>query len=230
MQSIAKRRRIFEKELLAALGPVIKGTGWKKNGQKLFKESGGFFQEIDISVFFNDEKIRVTQQVKPMALDLILWDILGISENASEPLSFRSTGAFTCSGLPIHEELLDTRDATVSDVAIALRTIADNSVERCQKVLAGADFSTLLTQHPHHRERGAYAVTLVTSLINDGKPDAAAGLASAYESGELKSCMGFSCNDVSFHSLALDWLASAEQLKRFALQSTSAVGHKRAQR
>lgn len=217
MQSIAKQRRIFEKELLAALGPVVKGTGWKKSGQILFKESGGFFQEIDISVFLNDEKICVTQQVKPMMLDLILWDILGISENASEPLSFRSTGAFTCPGLPIHEELIDTRDATVSDAAIALRTIADSSVKLRQKVLEGTDFSTLLAQHPNHRERGAYEVTLVTSLINDGKHDAAASLARAYASGELKSSMDLSCAGVSFHSLALDWLASAGQVERFAL-------------
>lgn len=217
MASIAKRRRVFEKELLAALGSAVKGTGWKKSGQILFRESDGFFHEIRISVFLNDEKIRVTQQVKPMALDLILWDILGISENAGEPLSFRATGAFTCSGLPIYEELLDGPDVTVSNAVIALRTIADNNKKLFQKVLFGTNFSTLLAQHPNHRERGVYAVTLVTSLINDGHLDAAANLASAYESGELKSCQDFSCQGVSFHRLALDWLANAKALERFTL-------------
>jgi hypothetical protein len=72
MESIAKQRKVFEKELLAALGPSLKGTGWKKKGWMFLRESDGFFQEIEISVYLNDEKIRVTHQIKPMALDLIL--------------------------------------------------------------------------------------------------------------------------------------------------------------
>lgn len=229
MESIAKRRKTFEKEFLAAIGPALKGTGWKKSGQRLFRELGGFFQEIDISVFLNDEKILVTQKIKPMALDLILWDILGISENASEPLSFRSTGAFTCPGLPIYEELVGGPYCTVSHAVTAIRTIADGNEKLFQKVLSGADFSTLLAQHPNHSERGAYAVTLVTSLINDGDRDAAANLASAYEAGELSSCMNLSCEGVSFHRLALDWLASGRLLERFALSPTSAMSQKRTQ-
>ena len=217
MESIAKQRKVFEKELLAALGPALKGTGWKKKGWMFLRESDGFFQEIEISVFLNDEKIRVTHQIKPMTLDLILWDILGISENASEPLSFRATGAFTCDGLPIHDELLDRSYGTASDAVAALRTIVDNNEGLFQNVLSGTDFSTLLAQHPNHRERGAYAVTLVTSLINDGDGDAASHLANAYESGELKSCKNMSCKGVSFHRLALDWLASGRLLERFTL-------------
>jgi hypothetical protein len=217
MQSIAKRRRTFEKELLAALGPALKGTGWKKSGCVLFRESEGLFQEIDISVFLNDEKIRVTQRIKPMTLDPILWDILGLSENASEPLSFRSMGAFTCLGLPIYEELLDETFGGVTDAVVALSTIAHDNEQLFERVLAGTDFSTLLAQHPNHRECGAYAVTLVTSLINDGDRDAAAHLASAYESGDFSSCMNLSSNGISFHRLALDWIASGTLLERFTL-------------
>lgn len=217
MDSMAKQRKVFEKELLAALGSALKGTGWKKKGWMFLRESDGIFQKIEISVSLNDEKIRVTYQIKPMALDLILWDILGISENASEPLSFRATGAFTCDGLPIYDELLDKSYGTVRDAVATLRTIIDNNEGLCQNVLSGTDFSTLLAQHPNHRERGAYAVTHVTSLINDCDRDAAAHLASAYESGELKSCMNMSCKGVSFHRLALDWLASGSLIERFTL-------------
>ena len=215
MESIAKQRRVFEKELLATLGSAIKGTGWKKSGGILFRELNGFFCEIRISVSLNDEKICVTQEVKPMALDLILWDILGISENRSEPLSFRSNGAFTCSGLPIYEEFLGKPNIGVSDAMIALRTIADSNEKLVQEVFSDTNFSTLLAQHPNQRERGAYAVTLVCSLIDDGHLDAAADLASAYESGELESCMHMSCKGVSFHCLAVDWLASGRLLERF---------------
>lgn len=217
MRSEAKQRKTFEKELLAALGPSLKGSGWKKSGCVLFRECKGFFQEIDISVFLNDEKIRVTQRIKPMTLDPILWDILGLSENASKPLSFRSKGAFTCPGLSIYEEVLAAPSGGVTDAVIALSALVHDTERLHERVLAGRDFSTLVTQHPNHRERGAYAVTLVASLINDSNREAATRLASAYESGEFSSCMNLSSNSISFHRLALDWIASDALLERFTL-------------
>lgn len=217
MQRIARQRKAFEKDLLTALGPTLEGTSWKKSGSILFNASQGIFQEIDISVLFNDEKIRVAQRIKPMTLDPILWDILGLSENASKTLSFRSSGAFTCPGLPIYEDLLDASSGRVTDAVLALSTLARDNERLFVGVLAATAFSTLVAQHPNQRERGAYAVTLVTSLINDGEREAAARLASAYESGELSSCMNLSSNGISFHRLALDWIESGAYLERFTL-------------
>ncbi|MET0983164.1 MAG: hypothetical protein ABWY02_13765 [Telluria sp.] len=214
--SLARRGR-FEKELLAALGPSIKGTGWKKSGSTLFRQSGDFYQEIRISVSLYDGKIVVSHYIKPMALDPILWDILGISENAGEPLSFRARGAFTCAGLPIHEEVLDQTGLTPDDAAMALSALVNNNELLFEEVLKGSDFSSLVAQHRNQRERGAYAVTLVTSLINDGDCDAAADLASAFESGEFQSCSNMSVKGVSYHRLALNWLAAKKLLAKFAL-------------
>jgi hypothetical protein len=211
------RRRVFEKELIAALGPAIKGTGWKKSGSTLFRQSGDFFQEIRISVSLYDGTTAVTHCIKPMALDPIVWDILGMSENVGEPLSFRARGAFTCAGLPIHEQLLDQTALTPCDAAVALSAIASCSESRFEKVLNGSDFSSLLAQHRNQRERGAYAVSLVASLINDGDFEAAAHLAREFESGELQSCCNMSVKGVSYHRLALDWLAARELLAKFSL-------------
>ncbi len=195
--------------MLAALGPVVKGTGWKKNRSALVRQSGAFFQDIVISVHLNDEKkIGVVQTFKPMALDLLLWDILGMPENASEPLSFRTWGAFTCTGLPIYEVLLEQADSSAIDVAASLGKIARDNEALFEEVLKPANYSTLLANHPNQLERGAYAVPLVTSLINDGDYEAAARLAGVYESGELKSCINLSSYGVSFHRLALDWLSA----------------------
>jgi hypothetical protein len=215
MPDIAKHRIAFEKEFLAALGPALHGTGWKKSGSTLFRQSGDFFQSIEISVHLEDANIGVTQFFKPMALDPIVWDILGMSENASKPLSFRARGAFICPGLPIHDELLDWPYSTALDAAVSLSAVVKQNGLLFEDVLKGSDFSTRLAQHPNHLERGAYAVTLVTSLINDGDCEAAAQLASAYASGALSSCINFSSNGISFHRLALDWLDAGKALKRF---------------
>ena len=209
MRDLAKRRKAFEKELLAALGPAVKGTGWIRNRSALVRQSGAFFQDIVISVHLNDEnKIGVVQSFKPMALDPLLWDILGISENASKPLPFRTWGAFTCAGLPIYDSLLELADRSAVDVAAFLVKIARTNEPLFAEVSKAADYSTLLANHPNQLERGAYAVSLVTSLINDGDYEAAAQLASAYESGESTSVSNFTSNGVSFHRLAIDWLGA----------------------
>jgi len=218
MRDLVKRRKAFKKELLAALGPVVKGTGWKKNRSALVRQSGAFFQDIVISVYLNDEKkIGVVQTFKPMALDTLLWDILGMSENASEPLSFRTWGAFTCSGLPIYEALLEPVDSSAVNVAEFLGKIARTNKDLFDEVLKTAKYSTLLANHTHQLEHGAYAVALVTSLINDGDYEGAADLAGKYESGELKSCSQLSSYGVSFHRLALDWLDAGKAITAFAI-------------
>ena len=204
----ATRRRRFEKELLAALGPALKGSGWKKSGGVLFRQSGVMFQEVGVSVSLLDGTVGVTQKIKPMALDPILWDILGLTENASAPLSFRATGAFTCGGLPIGEASLDETGDGLAATLAALVGIVGDTGRLAEQTLAGADFSALVAQHPNQAQRGAYAVTLVTSLINDGDRDAAVRLAGAYLSGTARACANLRCDGVSFHRLALDWLAA----------------------
>jgi hypothetical protein len=218
MREIAKRQRAFEKELLKALGPVIKGTPWKKSSTALYMQSGSFFQDFMISVQFNDEKVSVVQRFKPMALDFLLWDIMGMTENASEPLSFRTWGAFTCGGLPIYEELVEQADDAL-DMATNLVSIAENNASLFQEFLQAGSYSALLAKHPNQVERGAYAVTLVTSLINDGDYEAAACLASEYEAGRRHSVHQLSSFGVSFHRLALNWLDAGKTLKRFAIAS-----------
>jgi hypothetical protein len=152
-----------------------------------------------------------------MSLDPILWDILGISENASEPLSFRARGAFTCPGLPIFDGSFDQTSLTSADAAMALSAIIKDNEVLVKDILSRSSFSSLVAQPPNYRENGAYGETLVTSLFNDRDYDAAAKIAAAYESGELKSCTGFQVNGASFYRLALDWLEAKKILTKFTL-------------
>ena len=216
MREIAKRQRAFEKELLRALGPATKGTFWKKSSTALYMQSGSFFQDFVISVRFNDEKVGIFHTFKPMALDFLLWHILGMAENASAPLSFRTWGAFTCGGLPIHEALLEQAEDP-ADMAANLVGIAKDNESLFQEFLQEENYSALLAKHPNQVERGAYAVTLVTSLINDGDYESAACLASEYNSGRRHSVNQISSSGVSFHRLALDWLDAGKTSRSFAI-------------
>ena len=42
-------------------------------------------------------------EAKPLWIDDLLWDCLCMEGNKKEPLSLRATGAFTVSGVEIHE-------------------------------------------------------------------------------------------------------------------------------
>jgi hypothetical protein len=202
----AKLRRQFDKELNAALGRHVKGSGWKKSGPTLFAKVGENFHEVNVSVYLNDDIVRVTHAFKPMALDPILWDIMAMSENVERPLSFRSNGAFTCASLPICETTLEQVPGIADEMAASIVKWATDNLGAYATLQQPGGFSDLLTQHPNQIARGAYATTLVVSLINDENLEAAAHVASSYASGTLTSCHQFASHGIPFHQLALDWL------------------------
>jgi hypothetical protein len=221
MSTLYRQRTAFEKELLAELNPLVKKSKWKKSSCALFNQSGDHYQDVLVSVHRNAALTTAELRFKPMALDPILWEILDIPENKDKPLSFRTWGAFTCSGLPILEVQLEQPGNSPGEVASKLVNLCNDKVALFQEQLAAAPFSNLIAGHTNHVERGAYAVTLVVSLINDGNLGFAYRTASSYVSGELSSCAGFTSAGKSFHQLALEWL-DAGQHSRFALHAAAA--------
>lgn len=193
----------------------MKKSKWKKASCALFNQSGDYYQDVLVSVYRSAALTSAELRFKPMALDPILWEILDIPENKDKPLSFRTWGAFTCSGLPILEVQLEQPGSYPSEVASRLANLCNDKVALFQEQLSAAPFSSLVARHTNHIERGAYAVTLVASLINDGNLDMAHRTASSYLSGELSSCATFISAGKSFHQLTLEWLDAGNH-SRFA--------------
>jgi hypothetical protein len=210
MTTLDRERADFEKWLLAEVPRRLKKTKWKKSRCALVNQSDAFYQDLCISVHRNSSVTTAEFRIKPMALDPILWDILNIPENRDKPLSFRTWGAFTCFGLPVYETQVEQSGDTPDIVADKLAAICSEKATLFRAALSSASFSELVAAHPNHVERGAYAITLVTSLINDGNLELARQTASAYVSGALKSCAHFESAGKSFHQLALDWLDSGK--------------------
>ncbi len=220
MSSIAKRQNAFEKALLAELSVQIKSTPWKKSGCALFTQSGDYYQDIFISVHRNAELTSVEMRIKPMALDPILWDILDIPENRDQPLSFRTWGAFICTGLPVFESRIEQSGDSPQSVARSLLNVSNDNLTAHRHMRASTPFSELVASHPNQIARSAYAVTLVTSLINDKNYDQAQKLAIAYASGEIPSSGELTRHNKSFHQLALDWL-DAGKMSETALRAAA---------
>ena len=65
-------------------------------------------------------------------------------------------------------------------------------------------FSKHIEEHENQKERGAYAVSLVCSLISEGELEQATEIANNYETGNLKSVFSMANTDGnSFHYHAL---------------------------
>ena len=208
MRALYSQRTAFEKSLHAELRPLLKGSAWRKSSYSLYNQFGLYYQEIYIAVHRNALLTTASLRFKPMAIDPILWEILGIPENRKEPLSFRALGAFTCAGLPILESQLEQPGDSPKDVAAALLDFSIGNVSLYQRQLDASNFSTLIANHPNQVARGAYAVTLVTSLINDGELELASDLASSYACGDRDSVIDFTRGGKSFHQLAIEWIES----------------------
>lgn len=214
MATLYQQRSQFEKQLLAAVGACLRGTPWKKSGNQIFARSGDSFVSLCVSVHRNDARTSAVLSFKPMDLDPILWDILGVEENQDQPLSFRALGAFTCAGLPILESDLEQPGQTPDQVAAALARLLESNLSPWEVRMESARFSDLVAAHPNQVLRGAYAITLVTGLIHEGRETDALKLARAYATGVKSSCAQMTSMGASFHDLAVRWIESGRSARR----------------
>jgi hypothetical protein len=208
--------------MLAELGTLVRRSPWKKSKCAMFGKFGDYYQDVMISVHRNSGRTIATLRCKPMALDPLLWDILDMSENQGQPLSFRTWGAFVCSGLPLLEKELEEPGQTPKEVATNALEFGVANRNLLEERLTATQYSELLERHPNQTARGAYAVTLVASLIHEGNEQEARRLASAYASGSLKSCSEFTSDGLSFHEHALRWLDAGRHSKSALLAASRA--------
>jgi hypothetical protein len=201
-----KQRHRFEKDVIALLAELVRPTAWKRRQNSLFIQSGDHLQSAFLSVHANSQETHVELSFKPMAIDPVLWEIMDMADNRRQPLSFRVWGAFTCSPLPIANAQIERPGSSPADVAHSMLTFCEDNQDRFRELLVQAPFSELVAKHPNQVERGAYAVTLVVSLIHERELAAARRTAQAYASGEKSSTCDLSSRGESFHQLALKWL------------------------
>ena len=205
-QGAIARRRKLKRDALRTIYAELKRNGWKKIQNVFFQKFGNWFWTLTVNTYLNDEKTTLSLDVKPIEIDSLLWEILGIPENQNEPLSFRAKGAFTCSSLPVASLTID--DANMSADSIGQKTnlwLSENFEKYCDSV-SGASFSSQVKNHQNQIDRGSYAITLVISLILESKLEQAMEYSEKYERGELESVFDLRSDGKSFHYHAMQWL------------------------
>ncbi len=215
--TFTSQRRAFEKGCLKALATRIKGSRWKKNQNAIFCKLDGYYFDVIVSVFLNDFKTSARMSAKPMSLDPLYWKITGLSDNNSEPLSFRTWGAFTCSGLPLVKTSMSDEHVSADLVANRVVEWASSQLEAALQILKAEKFSSLIAKNPNQVERGAYAISYITTLIDEGNLDIARKMAAAYANRSAQSVSRHTHGGRDFHEIAAEWIDSTKGISEEGL-------------
>lgn len=82
-----------EKAFQAALKSKAKKTGWRFAQRTIFKQEGEWFLS-NMPCLAYKHGVITRWTCKPMSIDPLFWEIVGLEENNKQPLSFRDQGAW----------------------------------------------------------------------------------------------------------------------------------------
>jgi hypothetical protein len=190
-------RRALEKSVRAQ----AKGTGWKSVSGSIFREQADWFIEASLSVYIYECVTSAVISVKPMAIDPIFWDIVGLPENREQPLSFRAIGAWACRP-PYFFEASVEEDGDIAVVARRLIAIANEQLEIVLRSHSLDAF--LLACRGSAGTEEQYLPSLITTLVAMQRQDEA--LAICLEAQSHGSLGGFLAPEGSFVEMATTYL------------------------
>jgi hypothetical protein len=186
----AKAAKARDQAFHTALKSRARACGWSYAGGVLFRQDGDWFANAMPRLLL-DSGCSISFSLKPMALDPIFWDIVGLPENAALPLSFRANGAWVLRA-PAVELQIAAGIVCLDDLAEAVFTCANEALCRSR---AERSLESLLRSLGPPAQLGGQILALAICLhILSGDLDAAAALcreASEREAGPFGETGGF---------------------------------------
>jgi hypothetical protein len=198
-------RRALEKSLRAR----VKGTGWKSAYGTIFREQAGWFIKASPSVHIYEHVTEAIIGAKPMAIDPIFWDLVGLPENREQPLSFRANGAWACRP-PYFAEVRLEEDDDPAVVGERLFAVATEQLENVTRSYSLERFLSACREANSDYE--AYLSSIIPTLIAMHRQDEA--LAICEEACLQGLSGGFHAPEGSFVKMA------AAYLRRSAMEAT----------
>jgi hypothetical protein len=197
-------RHAYRRALERAVRSVSKGSGWRSIEGCLFREQEGWFVSVCPAVYIFEKSTKASVSVKPMAIDPIFWDIVGLPENNDAPLSFRLNGAWTCQ--PPHlDEVSIKEQENVADVAARLIEVANERLAYVVEHFSLENFLQLCRTSGEIENR--YLPCVITTLIALGREHEALEVSAAAkvrgDSG------GFLTPKGSFSDMATTWISAS---------------------
>ena len=85
-------RKAYRKELPKALTAVAKPAGFTTSGGCLYGDPGGWFLAVGVLLDPGEMRTRLVAHIKPMTIDPIFWDAMGLGDEWRRPLAKRHLG------------------------------------------------------------------------------------------------------------------------------------------
>ncbi len=198
-------RRALGTAVAAQLKALARRAGWRVARGWLFREYDGWFVEVWVNVHVYAFRTTVAMMVKPMAIDPIFWDIVGLPENRDQPLSFRMFGAWTCSTPSVFEDEISESGGQVVAAERVLEWSNARLAQATSSLTPEAFVESLRDVHRQSPLFYPYFATFVCCLVLTGRNEEAVALcAEAIGRGEHG---GFTAGDKDFPGMAREWLA-----------------------
>ena len=161
-----RKLRELKKALPKLLKEKAKKYKFKKKDYMLWFNSNDLFfsNHIDVGETIDGGcccSYRIT--VKPLWIDDLLWECLDMKENIKEPISLRSIGAFTVSGVEINFDFDLMKEWTIEE----LELIVDKYLNKFYEVIQMTtieDFYSNLSNDSYHEE-----LRVALTMLHDKK-------------------------------------------------------------
>lgn len=185
--------------------------GWRYAGGTVFRQSGDWFISMLPSLLWEQGAI-VRMIVKPMALDPLFWDIVGLKENERLPLSFRGNGAWVLQP-PSADELVGPNTMEVEPLA---QEILDWGNRRASEILESISVESMIAALPSEQSiRGQHRAVATCLHVLAGDMSGAISLCQIDDPDAntwTRESGGFSTRNLdgstsSFLDQAADWIA-----------------------
>ncbi len=193
-------RRALEKSVRIA----SKGSGWRSIEGCLFREQAGWFVSVCPSVYIFEESTKASVSAKPMTIDPIFWDIMGLPENNDAPLSFRLNGAWTCQPPHFAEVSIEEHE----DVEVIAARLLESAEEHLAHVIGRWSIEEFLQLcRTSGATEDSYLPCVVTTLFALGREhEALDACKSARGRGDSG---GFLAPKGSFTDTATEWISTS---------------------
>jgi hypothetical protein len=198
-------RRALSQSVTTQLRQLSKGTGWRFTKYILFREYRGWFISTISAVWLSEPRTTADFHIKPMALDPLFWEIVGLQSNNKEPLSFRGLAAWKCSTPPLAESDVPEGSGQPQEIARRILYWSAEQLNAISHQLTNESFLHFIQNHPR-RTSGHYLETLVTTLVLMGREEMAQEVLT--QAKARNEAGDFSAGGKSFVEMAREWIAS----------------------
>ncbi|MCR1869789.1 hypothetical protein [Longicatena caecimuris] len=149
-----RKLRELKKTLPKMLKEKAKAYKMKKKDYMIWYSINDLFIEcmIDVRETVDDRCCCSIQvKIKPLWIDDLLWDCLGMENNKAEPMSLRAIGAFTVSGVEVYSDYAYLKEWTREE----METYVDLYLEKFNQIMNEVtidDFYAHISDNTYHEE------------------------------------------------------------------------------